>query len=401
MKVSVKKDVIVNLIKESLSNTESSSENKEQDSPVSVTEKPFEESPVTASNKIEQEGMFELPPVEDDRYEPKNLVALSHAAFALSKTVPPKQVGRFYRRLHDLVQDAIGWQQEEEMNMGTLEEKLRKKIRNLIIEAGSDISGMMSDFDEDEPAPLPGEPGYEEWQAEIEQYKGRSRRGAKATQKKGWDEVSFKKKKKDVEFFDEPGYKAEPPEEEGGYGHPGTLEFVADNVEGLNTPSAVRQFLADPRKINLMDKIKFLIAMPEKERQKIMIGAAADFITQFEKGKQKEPIDHNDPVIQDIIEHYISDLQEDGALDEEDAKALRGRTEYVVELDTFKHYATEYFDNNFDDLIKYAPFRRHLKKFYQKRMRDNPELQSHVEKRKGLDIERAKKKKAAVKARKK
>ena len=139
-----------------------------------------------------------------------------------------------------------------------------------------------------------------------------------------------------------------------------------------------------------MDKIKFLIAMPEKERQKIMIGAAADFITQFEKGKQKEPIDHNDPVI-----------QEDGALDEEDAKALRGRTEYVVELDTFKHYATEYFDNNFDELIKYAPFRRHLKKYYQKRMRDNPELQSHVEKRKGLDIERAKKKKAAVKARKK
>ncbi|MHA2020972.1 MAG: hypothetical protein ACW96N_04605 [Candidatus Thorarchaeota archaeon] len=400
MKVAVKRAALIELIREALEVP-----GEEVDAPVSVTEPPLKEPPVGASNEIEQEGLFELPPVEDEEYVPKNIAALSRAAFALAKMVPPKQLDRFYSRLHDLTQDAIALQKEEEMGMSTVEERLRQKIRALVMEAAgddADISGMLADLEEDEPTPKPGDPDYEAYQRSLRRYGDIfKKRADQSARGKNWGDISFKPKKKEVEFFDEPGYRAEPVEDMGGYGHPGTLEFVASEVEGLNTPSAVRQFLEDPRKINLMDKIKFLISMPEKDRERVMIGAAADFITALEKGKQKEPISHEDPVIRKVIDLYVSDLEEEGAVDDEDAKALRSRTEYVVELDSFKHYMTDFFDHNFDDLLKYGPFRMHLKKYWQKMMRSDPELQRHVEKRKVADIERARKKKAAAAARKK
>lgn len=398
MKVAVKRAALIDLIREALQVP-----GEAVDTPISVTEPPLREPPVGASNTVEQEGLFELPPVEDEEYVPKNTVALSRAAFALAKMVPPQQLDRFYRRLQDLTQDAIAWQKEEEIGMSTVEERLRRKIRELVMEAtgDADVSGMLADLEEDEPVPEPGDPDYEAYQRSLRRYGDIFKKRAKERAKsKSWD-VSLKPKQREIEFFDEPGYRVEPVEDMGGYGHPGTLEFVASEVEGLNTPSAVRQFLEDPRKINLMDKIKFLIAMPEKDRERVMIGAAADFITALEKGKQKDPISHKDPVIKYVIKHYISDLEEEGVVDEEDAKDLKNRTEYIVELDSFKHYMANFFDHNFDDLVKYGPFREHLKKYWQKMMRDDPELQAHVEKRKEADIERARQKKAAVASRKK
>lgn len=402
MPVSVTKRALIDLLREEM--TGASKKNK--DTPAVVTEPPAREPPVEASEEAQPQGVFELPPVEDEQYEPHNGASLSRAAYAIAKLVPPKQIDRFYKRLYDLAQDAISWQAEEDMSMGISEQKLRSKIRQIIREAMDDdedpIAGMMADFKEDEPDIGPDDPGYEADVRSQQRAGDILRKRADAKVSTPWSDIQLKKKKKflddDFEFWEEPGYQPEPVEPPGGYGHPMTLDAVAGEVEGLNTPSAVRQFLEDPRKINLLDKLKFLITMPEQERKKVMIGAAADYITKMEQGKLKQGFDYNDSAMQSVIDHYISDLEEEGVLDPGDADTLRSRTEYVVGLDSFKHYAVEYFDNNFDELLKYAPFRKHLKKYWSKMMRNDPDLRAHVEKRKEADLERVRKKKAARKA---
>jgi hypothetical protein len=268
--------------------------------------------------------------------------------------------------------------------MNVYEQKLRARIRQLIRESYED--------DED----------FEFTDEELAQQRSDIATAADSKEiGQSWSDIQFKPKKSKPEFWEDPLYSPEPVEEPGGYGHPMTLEKIAGEVEGLNTPSAVRQFLADPRKINLMDKVRFLLQMPEKERQNVMIGAGADFITKLENDNLKHPLDHNDPAIKSAVEHYISDLEGEGVIDPDDADTLRKRTEYVIELGSFKTYLVDYFDNNFDELLKNEQFREHLKKYWRKMMRSDPNLKAYVEKRKEADLERVRRKKAARKAAKK
>jgi len=404
MAVTVSKDAIVDLLIETITSADS----KEKPAPAVVSEPKASKPPVEASETMQPEGIFELPPVEDTEYEPHNVAALSRAAFALAKLVPPKQVEKFFRKLKDLSQDAVAWQKEEDMNMNVYEQRLRAKIRHLIKEANGDsFAGMLDDFEEDEPRLKPGEEGpYSEEEAGQKSASDALRAKSNAAVPKSWSDIKLKKKRKQFDWLDDdtyeewekPGYKAEPIGDPGDYGNPLTLDAIAGEVEGLNTPSAVRQFLEDPRKLNLMDKVMFLVNMPEKQREKIMISTAADFITKLEDGKLKTPLNHNDPVIRTVIDHYVGELEAEGIIEPEDATTLKNRTEYVAELDSFKSYAGSYFDNNFDELMKYEPFRLALKKVWSKMMRSNPELQDYVAKRKEKDLERVRKKKAARKS---
>ena len=47
------------------------------------------------------------PPVGDDEYVPATVSELANAAAAIAQEVPPSQVDFYYRKLHELLDDAI------------------------------------------------------------------------------------------------------------------------------------------------------------------------------------------------------------------------------------------------------------------------------------------------------
>lgn len=414
MSVVVKKSTIKDLVQELF-------EPSKQDpkAPVVVTEPPLREKPIDAAPESVVDGLFDLPPVEDENFMPTNSVALSKASYALMKDVPPKQISKVYNKLKQVVQDAEGRQKQEDVQMSKPKtadeqmESLKRIIQSVLKEADdgqqskedqldyikqrhaalkkkqTPVAGMMRDYEEDAPSELKFGDDY------ISRL--RTAMNAKSDEKstagrEGWSAISLRKKKPapDVEPFQEPVHNRH---------YDMDLDQIAsrDDVPGLNTNSAVRQFLEDPRKLNLLDKVRFLLNMPPKEREKIITQAAADFLDSLETGKA-DPIDYKDPAVQEVLTHYISDLEAEGALDPEDSKDLKGRPEYVVELDSFKKYFVDYLDHNIDTLIKHVPFREHLNKYWQKALRSDPDMMAYVERRKEADIARVQKKKAAKKA---
>lgn len=341
------------------------------------------QTPVDVS-AVTDKSIFDLPPVDDEEYMPRTLEELCRASYALSKKVPIDKISIFYKELKELLEETFA---KEEKEMG-VNESLRLKLRMLIkeeLEADDDF-----DLDDEDEEISP-----EEIEAERKAAWKRAKDSTK--DRKFWDEIKLKPKKRKnaYEMFDDanPDYDAK---SAGDYGVYTPYEKIADKVEGLNTPSAVRQFLADPRRVNLMDKVKFLLDMPKKEQKKILVQAGADYITKLSKGKA-DPIDYKDPVIANAVKDYVGTLSDEGILDDSEAQAMLNRSEFVVELDTFLSYLVNYFDMNFDELISYTPFRMHLKKYWARAMRADPELKKSVEVRKQEDIARAKAKKAARK----
>jgi hypothetical protein len=409
MKCVVKQKAVQELLREVLTVPD-----KPSNAPIVVSEPPVPERPIDASPEVNIDGIFTLPPVDDERFSPTSGVALSQSAYALMKKVPPGQVKKVYNVLQQIIQDAEARQEQEDLRMAKdgikgLKERAIKHLKVALNEAGEDdfvpprpvhpVTGMLKDYEEDAPDELNFPPDFIQ----------RLRTAMAQTSDKGkpkfsdWSSARLGKEKED--YKDEPWmvdskYKPEPAEPLGYGGNYATYEQIAQmgDIEGLNTPSAVKQFLLDPRKLNLMDKVHYLLRMPERERYKIMIGAAADFLDMLEGGGGRKgaiAIDHTDPAIKEVIKHYISDLEAEGALEPEDSQAMRSRSEYVVELDSFKKYLVEYFDDNFDTLLKFAPFREHLRKYWQDTLRNDPELMAHVERRKQKDIDRVQADKAA------
>lgn len=284
--------------------------------------------------------------------------------------------------------------------------------------------GMMRDLDVDEPG----------WEGEMSPSNiSAIRAGIKKTADKNfkppvdWGKISLRKQPREPEFWEHPDYKPEPVEPPGGYDNPMTLDQIAKVAgEGeLNTNSAVKQFLQDPRRFNLMDKVHWLIQMGPSERNRKILSAGAEFLDKLESGglattvknltqdpqytsegdpalfrdPKKSPdkgtitLDPKDPAVRDGVERYVQALLSDGAIDEAEATDLRARTDVLVTLDSFKKFLLAEFDSDIELLIKFAPFREFLTGKWSEEMRKNPQLRAAVEKRAAEDIARVQLKK--------
>lgn len=289
----------------------------------------------------------------------------------------------------------------------------------------SDRQGMLRDLDEDEPG----------WDAIDPANINAIKKGIHATAAKNfkpptdWENISLRKQPREPEFWEHPDYKPESAEPPGGYDNPMTLDQIA-KVAGdgeLNTNSAVKQFLQDPRRFNLMDKVNWLIQMGPSERNRRILQTAAEFLDKIEGQlttsvknlKTQDPVyseegsaslyrdpkksadkgtislDPSDPAVKAGIEMYINELIEDGAIDTTEAVDLRGRSDVIVTLDSFKQFLFQAFDDDIDLLIKFHPFRDFLTHRWGEEMRKNPELRAAVEKRAADDIARVQAKKAS------
>lgn len=420
--------------------------------PVNVVEPLVRERPVEPSEEVHIDGLFVLPNVDDESYMPTSQVALSQAAYALVKKVPVKQMHKFYVKLKKLTQDSIGWQQKEEMNaMGSMKEsQLRQKIKKMLSEAP--IVGN-NDF-EDEPTeeiepPYEGLPEFEPSSEEKDKFKrhlkiasaaqqaGHPRSGAigkKRGQKVPWSNAQLAKKKKPVEFFDKPGYEPEIPEEElKNQMRLMPYDEIAKRakelgIDDLNTNSAVKQFLEDPRKLSVMDKVRFAHSLRDpdapknldradqekwrqekmKEFERFFVQVPAKYLNALERGDDWFDVKSNlmlDPAAKatrEIIKHYASDLETEGLIEKEDVKDLLSPSaaKEIVQLDSFKKYAIDYLDNNADTLWTYDPFREFSSEYWTKKINANKQYRAYMKDRAEKDIARGGAVTAARKAKK-
>lgn len=382
---------------------------RESPKSVSVTEIPVESLPVKPTPEVAMTDLLSLPPVEDEDYVPTSKQALAKAAYALTKDVPAGDVSTIYKKVKKIVSDTECPGENAVMSQG---ESLHREVMRLVLEASDDdddlyvppppnskqqfgdmVRGMMGDYEEEDPSTFDFP---DDKMSDLRQQMN-ARSDAKV--KNRWADINLRKKKRTPEFWEEPDYKPEPVgKAPGDYGYEAPWEEIAQqpDVEGLNTSSAVKQFIADPRRLNVLDKMQYLITLvPEKERHKVMVQAAADFLDALESGKRALVTDPKDPAIQAAVVSYIRELEDEGVLDAEDAEAMSSRIDFVVDLDSFKKYAIDYFDDNFDVLVRHHPYREWLKKYWDEMLRSDPDLMDDIEKRAQANIDMNKEKKAA------
>jgi hypothetical protein len=100
--------------------------------------------PVMAVNQMATQLSVERPPIEDEDYFPVNIEELSRASSAIARMVPVGQIKYFYKRLHELLDDAtdqtVKTQEDTEPEKN---EKITRKIKTVLKE-------MLSDEDKDE-----------------------------------------------------------------------------------------------------------------------------------------------------------------------------------------------------------------------------------------------------------
>ena len=113
MQVKVKKAVLFNFLKRHLN------ENRVDDNPsgnfISVVEKENpsfemfqdEEDPITPVEHMSTQLSIEKPPVDDPYYIPQTNTDLASSVSLISKEVPESQIEYFYRKIHQLLDDAL------------------------------------------------------------------------------------------------------------------------------------------------------------------------------------------------------------------------------------------------------------------------------------------------------
>jgi len=104
MKVTVKKEVLFNLLKNSLN------ENRTFNNPSGNFIHAFDRqssSPISASPHMATQLSVEEPPVQDENYVPASISELKAAAARIAQEVPPDQVEGYYRALHRLLDAAL------------------------------------------------------------------------------------------------------------------------------------------------------------------------------------------------------------------------------------------------------------------------------------------------------
>jgi len=99
--------------------------------------------PVSPSPQMANQLSVDRPPIEDEDYVPSSTEELSRAAAAIAQLTPNESIEFFYRKLHNLLDDATD--KAAEMNLSELEDTeevktvkeslLRRSIRNMLSEA--------------------------------------------------------------------------------------------------------------------------------------------------------------------------------------------------------------------------------------------------------------------------
>lgn len=444
--------------------------------PLSVVEPPVKELPVEPSPEASTEGVFQMPPVHDDNWQPKNPLALSQAAYALAKEVPPEEVADVYSRLQRLVQSAK--EQPNQESGLTLANEVKKKVIDILREAINDeddviparpvhpTTAALADLDSDDPGwDSSGDATADA--AEIARMRDQSKIDAESRVKPSWSDIRLGRKKPKADEFegeDRSGYMQEPTAIPGTEGNAMSLEDLAllgagrrgdpmsaekqaqlqrimdrlkisdpkklPDIGDLNTNSAVKQHIQDPRRLNLLDKFWYVTNMSPQQRHRVVISAGADFLEKIALGGKvgtlsrvaspmdrevpaygtqsgnllysdtKNPnrnivLDPADPAVRIGIKKYIKELQADEALDSEDVLALHQRTDMVCELESFKYFFLNLLNQDVNVLLKFGPFREFLSVRWSEILRQDPTVMDAVARRKVADEERVRMDKAA------
>jgi len=165
----------------------------EVDAPLAVYEPSISSKPLVAINaEIDDENIIVEPPVGDPDFVPINKVELAKSLFTISKSVPPDDIGKFYKDVKELflslkdtgtVMNIDPWNETNEV-------LLRKKIRKLIREA----------WDEDESGYSIIDPAAELAAEKAEEEEERRRRdpALQAAQKNLRDKKAYREIAKEV-----------------------------------------------------------------------------------------------------------------------------------------------------------------------------------------------------------
>ena len=124
---------------------EEAGEKEDDNKPVFMTDQ--SEDPIKPTPQMSTQLSTEMPPVDDPDYVPVNSHELSLAASVIAGIVPDDQIDFFYRKLHNLLDDAVDRDSEdpveqEEREGETVEfedinERLRKSIAKILSETDS------------------------------------------------------------------------------------------------------------------------------------------------------------------------------------------------------------------------------------------------------------------------
>lgn len=134
MKVIVNKRALIGAIVESLSEEEGPEFER-----IDVN---ADASPIQAVEMMSTQLAEVMPPVDDPDFIPATTEELSRSAFVIGGEVPETQIEFFYRKLHEILDQAIDRENERNMKVESL-----KKIVDLVIEGGHD--GLDYEFDPD------------------------------------------------------------------------------------------------------------------------------------------------------------------------------------------------------------------------------------------------------------
>lgn len=151
--------------------------------------------PVSPSPQMSNQLTVDRPPIEDEDYVPSSTEELSRAAAAIAQLAPNESIEFFYRKLHNLLDDATD--KAAEVNLSELEDTeevktvkesfLRRSIRKILLEApydpddrplygydeeeeGMSVIDPLEDedyFKDDDPEPAPGEYSLEQIASEF------------------------------------------------------------------------------------------------------------------------------------------------------------------------------------------------------------------------------------------
>lgn len=116
-----------------------------------------DEVPLSPSQHMSNQLSVQRPPIEDEDYVPSSIEELTRAASAISQLVPSKSIEFFYKRLHQILDDATDNAAHEEVAHDTrlgadsedaavTEESIRRELKTMLMEMLS--SDDLKDYEE-------------------------------------------------------------------------------------------------------------------------------------------------------------------------------------------------------------------------------------------------------------
>lgn len=410
MEVAVSKQVVLNLIRELLEN------NNEKDAPAVVVEPPVQELPVSQNPEIERGGPFELPPVEDEAYEPDTPVELAQAAYAVGKSVPSQDVHKFWKALDRLAADAETWQEDEEMSNSIVEEQLRRQIRQILRETGeSDQTRKLTkaqrlDLIRKAAKREKINKGYlaqaasdeKKRAAHMADQEGEYAAGDDDYLEPGETEAEFASSSyEDVVGEQDPSKAPSTSDDVGGIDYFGERELAgwASPDPRFKTKKQrgeeERQARADREELQAAERDR-VAAMTPGERGREASWEELASIFQFKSPSgAKQMVDDPGRLMDKVRFLFGVDTSDPNALEELRMSAVNAYADELLKIEAISDEDAAYLRDNPEHTAGLDSYRVFLKKFLKRAMRKNPEIQAHITGRKeDRAAERAARKKA-------